>query len=344
MSDQITDSTSIDNVLVELTLRVEDRLTLTRREHRLDMEDPSVNQQLRDLANSEHAWVQWRVGVGAVCVCLERDADGQIYNGRNWFPYSKELDDLVEGERGGKKFTLQHSFALDRIGEVVQFVKQEVETGRVVELKFLGKGGGGGSKPNSGFDYGAVCLNVWWDCEGDEDMVKLERSLSRLNGNVHYGKWHSGQSGGGDVGVTLSVIMPVFNALPYLGLALRDCLRGFVGEGLLEIVVSDDGSSDGSFEFLQDVVKGLGCRGRRVVEGGGGVGGNPSLIMKKREAADIAFVDRPPEIQEIFDHPLGSEEVVREAHRNVRLVVVEQRERKNVGQGKCMGRCLKYCR
>ena len=47
----------------------------------------------------------------------------------------------------------------------------------------------------------------------------------------------------------LSIVMPVYNAMPYLPKAVHDVL--YQTGVSLELLAVDDGSNDGSFEFLQ---------------------------------------------------------------------------------------------
>ena len=87
---------------------------------------------------------------------------------------------------------------------------------------------------------------MWWECV-EEDLLGLRGELEALEGSrVHYGKYHVGVFSGPipltrEIGgiKTISVILPVYNALPYLQLAIRDVLKQEVGGGL-ELIVSDD--------------------------------------------------------------------------------------------------------
>ena len=49
----------------------------------------------------------------------------------------------------------------------------------------------------------------------------------------------------------LSVLLPVYNAMPYLPLAVRDMLKQRLADDApLELLVAFDGGDDGSLEFL----------------------------------------------------------------------------------------------
>ena len=62
-----------------------------------------------------------------------------------------------------------------------------------------------------------------------------------------------------------SVIMPVFNAMPWLPIAVRDILKQDLGGARqVELICSDDGSSDGGYEFMCEVAEGLSTRGQKI--------------------------------------------------------------------------------
>jgi hypothetical protein len=61
----------------------------------------------------------------------------------------------------------------------------------------------------------------------------------------------------------ISVVLPVWNAMPWLPVAMRDLLRQ-TGDVALEICVADDASTDGSAEFLAALAEAMGNRGRFV--------------------------------------------------------------------------------
>ena len=71
------------------------------------------------------------------------------------------------------------------------------------------------------------------------------------------------------------MVLPVYNALPYLAPAVRDVLKQEVGGGL-ELVLSDDGSKDGSFEWILELCEEMKKAGRDVevieVDDGDGYG------------------------------------------------------------------------
>ena len=106
-------------VLCELSLQVEPQRCFVRREVPLlriaagrtpnimvevDQMIGDLTKILNDEAN-QHVWVQWRLGGGAVAICLrepgsdpvsgEEGNKGQHYDGRNWFPFSPELQNLT---------------------------------------------------------------------------------------------------------------------------------------------------------------------------------------------------------------------------------------------------------
>ena len=44
----------------------------------------------------EHCWIHWIDDKG-YAICLDESEEGSTYSGRNWYPYSKELDDEMAG-------------------------------------------------------------------------------------------------------------------------------------------------------------------------------------------------------------------------------------------------------
>ena len=57
----------------------------------------------------------------------------------------------------------------------------------------------------------------------------------------------------------LSVLLPVYNAMPYLPIAVRDMLKQRLADDApLELLVAFDGGDDGSLAFLLALVAALG--------------------------------------------------------------------------------------
>ena len=222
----------------------------------------------------EHCWIHWIDDKG-FAICLDEDQDGSPYNGRNWYPYSKELDEAMAGRNAlttdakRKYWTMQYSVPISKLALLVQVmtrvsasIKGRTNRAPPFEFKFMKDSGRTLHAPNSGgvSGEGWIALNVWWECV-EEDLLELRRELRGLEGSrVHYGKYHRGTIPRAvrQVAVaadkdkspkTISVILPVYNALPYLQLSVRDILKQDVGGGL-ELIVSDDCSADGSFEWL----------------------------------------------------------------------------------------------
>jgi len=85
--------------------------------------------------------------------------------------------------------------------------------------------------------------------------------------------------------IDMSVIMPVYNAMPYLPKAVHDVL--YQTNVRIEFIAVDDGSDDGSYEFLQQVARLLGAAGEP----------NEEPRPKKRKRAQTnpaaAMADRP---------------------------------------------------
>ena len=182
----------------------------------------------------------------------------------------------------------------------------------------------------------------------------MRGELEALEGSrVHYGKYHTEVFSGpiplarqiGGI-KTISVILPVFNALPYLQLAIRDVLKQEVGGGL-ELIISDDCSSDGSFEWICELCKEMKGRGLEVeavdVEDRGvGGGSNPSKAMGKREGADMEVDGGDDEGGD--GEGMSAAEVASCVAVGVRLVHVRQKVRTNRGQGETQSRCLRFAK
>ena len=86
-----------------LTFSVSPLVKLSKREVAIDI-NSGICEQLVTLGDAcEHIWVHWRLGAThALALCLERDEEnGKQYDGRNWFPFSAELDNYMKGHAGG---------------------------------------------------------------------------------------------------------------------------------------------------------------------------------------------------------------------------------------------------
>jgi glycosyltransferase involved in cell wall biosynthesis len=63
----------------------------------------------------------------------------------------------------------------------------------------------------------------------------------------------------GSAEVALSVILPVYNAMPWLSISVRDMLKQQLDDGqVLELVVAVDGCTDDSLPFLRELAAALG--------------------------------------------------------------------------------------
>ena len=70
-------------------------------------------------------------------------------------------------------------------------------------------------------------------------------------------------NGSAETPPALSVILPVYNAMPWLPLAVRDILKQDLHGAPLELICANDSSSDGSLAFLDELVALLGPRASR---------------------------------------------------------------------------------
>lgn len=294
-------------VVTDVILELAPAVRLHRAENTLDMKMNSDSyQQLLDIAlENEHCWIQWIIGDDedsdeAAAITLSRvvccDGLVEMYIGRCWYPYSDTMSQMMTRERkrrpGETKRTMQWLFPLTSIGEAIDILKaNRLElSSRVVEFKFLASSTLTTSASNSarkGLPAGipVVALNIWWDLSTLELFEVLEARLSMVPGaKVHYGKWfcrdkapiapsllNESTRRKQVASPLLSVILPVFNAMPWLPIALRDILKQDVRDEQIEVLVGDDASSDGSLEFLVDVALALGERGSIEVVGKDGL-------------------------------------------------------------------------
>ena len=64
----------------------------------------------------------------------------------------------------------------------------------------------------------------------------------------------------------LSVVLPVYNAMPWLPIAVRDILKQDLGGEGLELMCADDASRDSSLAFLRELAALLGDRDPKVLQ------------------------------------------------------------------------------
>ena len=161
----------------------------------------------------------------------------------------------------------------------------------------------------------------------------------------------------------LSVILPVYNAMPWLPIAVRDMLKQDLGGEGIEVICCDDASSDGSFACLDELAGLLGARAvtelcdppasaprskrTRVDDGAGSVTStNPALVnmpLRATETADHpSFRDQeePEDVRRLRDNPVTASEVVAAARPEHQLRVLSWRDGVNRGQGAAMTLCL----
>ena len=311
--------------------------------------------------------------------------------------------------RGELKYTLQWSFpitSLDALICKVSALGSDFHS-RVVELKFLKASDRTYNAPNSIDSRWVraghiVALNVWLDSEDDSIMYDLESQLISIpGGQPHLGKWAStrglidseerlrshsrlllGQrcpassSSLSDRSKSkeeclLSVILPVYNAMPWLPLAVRDILKQTLGGKRTEIIVGDDCSTDGSLEFLIDLAALLGDRGtvevfnpindssqivsianvrkrlqkrrREILTTHRAKSINPALLRPSRCAELSSKISSgiPSEEAEIRRRPLTAEDVASDVYDHASLRVILSEQDLNTGQGAVMTRCLR---
>ena len=151
---------------------------------------------------------------------------------------------------------------------------------------------------------------------------------------------------------TLSVILPVYDAMPWLTFAVRDMLKQRLrSDAPIELLVAFDGGTDGSLAFLQQLVEAMGPT-RASDEPVGTASSqpneevlNPALRQPMRA---LEGVDHPsfagatiaPEKCE----PLSAAEVAMAARPEHRLRLLRRADGRNRGQGAAMTLALQHAR
>ena len=383
-------------VLTDVIFELTPSVMLRRSEIKLNINAQDVSQTMQQVAlDNEHCWIQWVIGkhedsddaaviaLSKVANC-EYDECSDLYDGRCWYPYGETMRCMMRNERkrhsGEKKHTMQWSFPSASFGCVVDILKStrvDLST-RVVEFKFLSASTQTYLAPNSvreGLSEGTpvVALNVWWELSDLRLFEMLEARLCLVSGaKPHYGKWVSSSDASIIPSLSftkskqteniprpmLSIILPVYNAMPWLTIALRDILKQEVEDEHIEILAGDDASSDGSLQYLVRVALLLGERGSIEVVGNDGIvtrclstadaetlmveriqngvarSVNPALLVPSRAADSI-----PSDHHDAIG--LSCDEVTVATGARNRLRVLFPEEYVNCGQGVVMTRCLK---
>ncbi|KAL1521700.1 hypothetical protein AB1Y20_021355 [Prymnesium parvum] len=138
----------------------------------------------------------------------------------------------------------------------------------------------------------------------------------------------------------LSVILPVYNAMPWLPIAVRDILKQKLhASASLELLIVSDGGSDGSLEFVLALVEALGAaRASQEVYDPppDALPHNPALVQPLRAAEDEdhpSFADGPAPLAPA---PLSVAAVARACRPEHTVRVLRYRDGANRGQGAAM--------
>lgn len=167
--------------------------------------------------------------------------------------------------------------------------------------------------------------------------------------------------------MALSVILPVYNAMPWLPLAVRDMLKQDLGGVSLELICADDASRDGSMGFLEELAALLGARAscedcllpgqeeahaakrQRLDAGEEGAAGAPSTNPALRQALRAAETqdhpsfqeaDEPEELKNLRANPVTVADVAAACRPEHHLRVLSWADGVNRGQGASMTLCL----
>ena len=166
----------------------------------------------------------------------------------------------------------------------------------------------------------------------------------------------------------LSVLLPVYNAMPWLPIAVRDMLKQDLGGEGLELICADDASRDSSLAFLRELAALLGDRAavedsevplgasqskRARIEApvtseatGGAPSTNPALLGMALRAAETADhpsfkdQDEPDDLRCLREDPVTAAQVAAACRPEHRLTVLRWADGVNRGQGAAMSACL----
>eukprot|EP00961_Rhodomonas_salina_P051067 685370-Rhodomonas_salina.1 len=169
---------------------------------------------------------------------------------------------------------------------------------------------------------------------------------------------------------TLSVILPVYNAMPWLPIAVRDMLKQDLGEGrCLELICANDASKDDGPAFLQELSGLMGSRGvcEKCSPPHGSasvkkprvephvnaedktsettVSTNPAFnqALRAPETADhhtFKDEDEPEDVKRLRENPVTAADVFAECRPEHRLLFLDWEDGVNRGQGAAMSLCL----
>ena len=154
---------------------------------------------------------------------------------------------------------------------------------------------------------------------------------------------------------TLSVLLPVFDAMPWLTFAVRDMLKQQLrGNASLELLVSFDGGGDNSLAFLLDLVSKLGpSRASDDVIASSPSPGpsdeandatNPAMRQPMRAAEGVDHPSFSGAAAPPMQAPLSAGEVASAARPEHRLRLLRRADRSNRGQGAAMTLALRHAR
>lgn len=146
----------------------------------------------------------------------------------------------------------------------------------------------------------------------------------------------------------LSVILPVYNAMPWLTFAVRDMLKQQLpGDAPLEILASHDGGSDGSLEFLLSLVKAIGparASDEIMLTTEPAVPSNPALLQPLRASEGADHPSFAGTMEPAWQEPLSAAAVAAAARPEHRLRVLRRADGANRGQGAAMSLALAHAR
>ena len=157
----------------------------------------------------------------------------------------------------------------------------------------------------------------------------------------------------------LSVILPVYNAMPYLPIAVMHILHQDLNGRSLELVCADDASKDGSFEFLLDLACLMGESAAQIfyleptVSSQAKIDTSPTNLnpaflkaLRAEETSDhpsFSEVPIPDDVQQLHEKPMKAADIFPHCRKEHTLKVLTYKDRKNRGQGSAMTICLQHC-
>lgn len=183
-------------IVLDLALRIHPSYKVSLRHLAL----PGLDESAPSLPPDEHVWFHWtltRNSSTTIALLLSRDEEGEIYNGRNWFPYPPDLAAAKEVLRKeDTNYSSQFSVPFNQVQETaIQLSKAlrphllGVEDRVVIEVKLLLSSNTASCAPNAVSSDSKIvaCFNIY-TLERREWVAAFEDTLFSCGATPHLGK------------------------------------------------------------------------------------------------------------------------------------------------------------